>query len=455
MKKRPGSLHLTDWKVLFFSPEGNPLEELVSSTPGINPQFLTLFNDYDKAIEALSQGDYTIVMSDISQHSPVARRLITWLRIHKPDVAAFFLGTDFNLNGQLDLWELLHGDVFVHANAGVDPLAQCLCILYSEDVPLKWLNHAKCECLQLRNKINRQNNNVVLLIGACGSGKAALAQISHFAGPRYNKAFIFVDCSPNEGKQSSDVWTEERAIRFRKSLRHMMTQAGGGTIYFHDIERLNISAQSILWEELNAIKSSNPNEKMPKLIICATKQHLEELVGHGDFSEELLCSINDYVLNVPSLFQYKEDIPLMAENLLRAYCITNKLPEKKFTKDALETIRQHAWEENIRGLFKAIKQSYVLAENTYIKPEHLNLAPHIDNNDSMIEQAHTIKTVLKKCKGVVAHAAIELGISRSHLYKLMAEFGIPQGYGLPPGKRKIREEQQRKKGKSDLDNTEK
>ena len=136
---------------------------------------------------------------------------------------------------------------------------------------------------------------------------------------------------------------------------------------------------------------------------------------------------------------------MLAENLLRAYCLTAKISERKFTKDALETIRAHVWDENLRGLYQALKQSYMMADSMYIKPSHMNLTPHLDRNDSLIDQSHSIKTALLNNKGVVIRAAKELGISRSHLYNLMTLLEIPHGFGLPPLKKKQRLEMKKNK----------
>lgn len=148
--------------------------------------------------------------------------------------------------------------------------------------------------------------------------------------------------------------------------------------------------------------------------------------------------------------QFKDELPLLAENLLRTYCLTERLPEKKLTKDALVTIRSHVWDENLRGLFQALKQSYMLSENTYIKPQHLNLTPHFDSHDTLIDQSHTVRAALKKHKGVVSRAAIEIGVSRSHFYKLMEAFEIPLGFGLSPLKKKQRDEREKKKANKNI-----
>lgn len=433
---------LSDWKVLFYSPKDAPLGKVVNSTLGL-PDFVTVFHDFQKATNELSKGKFNVVMSDVSQQDQLARQLITWLHVNKPDIPVYFLGTSCHQIGEIDVWNLIDGNVFAHSNVGIDPLTEPLSILYSEEVPLKWLQHARCECLQIRERLDTKKNNVVLLNGACGSGKAAFAQIAHFTGPRKDSMFVFADCNKKDNKTSA-IWTIEAENRFRKSVKHIFNLGAKGTVYLHDVDSLDFRAQMIINEEIKRVIDSPHHSRMPRLIICATKKHLEEVVGSGDFSEELFSTINDYIVTLPSLTQFKDELPLLAENMLRTYCISQKCPEKKFTKDSLESIRTHVWEENIRGLFKSIKQGYMMSDTGFIKPDHLNLIPHLETQDTLIDQSHAIKAALRKHKGIVARAAKELNISRSHLYNLMRDFNIPQGFGLPPIKKKKLEDRQKK-----------
>lgn len=433
----------TDWKVLFYSPKDAPLGKVVNSTPGL-PDFVTVFHDFHKATSELLKEKYSVVMSDVSHHDPLAHQLITWLHINRPDIQVYFLGTSCHQIGEIDVWTLADGNVFSHSNIGIDPLTEPLSILYSEEVPLKWLQHARCECFQARKRLDLKKNNVVLLVGACGSGKAAFAQISHFTGPRKDSMFVFADCNQRETK-SSVVWDADAENRFRKSLRHVLARGARGTVYIHDVDVLNCKAQTILNEEIRKVTESQHHGRIPRLIICATKKHLEEEVGAGDFSEELFSTINDNIVTLPSLYQYKDELPLIAENLLRTYCISQKLQEKKFSKESLEEIRLHTWDQNIRGLFRTMKQGHMMSDSALIKPEHLNIVPRLDSHNALIDQSHSIKSALKKHKGMVARAAKELNVSRSHLYKLMMDFDIPRGYGLPPVKRKKMEERQKKR----------
>ena len=444
MKNLPKQLPISEWRVLLFAPKDAPLAVLLSSIPALNSR-VTIIHDFKKATDELSKGNYTHVMSDVTKHDPVARRIMTWIHIHRSEIDTCYLGVNDHPSGEIDIWKLTDGNILAHTMTGIDPLTEPLSVIYSEEIPLKWLSHAKCECLQVREKLNPRKNNVVMIMGAEGAGKSVLAQIAHFSSHRCEGQFVYVNCN-NIGKTNNEVvWTAEGENRFRRSVRHMFDQADKGTAYIHDIDRLDRVAQRIMFEEIKKVLDAPLSERNPRLIICATKNHLEKSVGDGDFSAELFTLISDNIINIPSLIQFKDEVPMLAENLLRAYCLTRKVPERKFTKEALATIRGHVWEENIRGLFQAIKQCWMLAESTYIKPEHLNLAPHLDSHDTLIDQSHTIRAALTKHKGNVSKAAEELGISRSHFYKLMEEFEIPLGYGLSPLKKKQREERERKK----------
>ncbi len=405
MKNLPKTMPLSEWKVLLFASKDAPLALLLNSIPVMKPR-ITITHDFKKAIEEINAGNYTHVISDVTKQDPVARRIMTWVHINHSEIKTFFLGVNGHPSGEIDIWKLSDGKIFTHSMTGVDPLTEPLSVLYSEETPLKWLSHAKCECLH-------------------------------------------ANCSSDNNIPNDSVWTAECENRLRKSIRHMFDQADKGTLYIHDIDKLNRVAQKIMYEEIKKVVDAPVADKNPRLVICATNKYLEQEVGNGNFSDELYSFISDYIINVPSLSQFKEELPMLAENLLRAYCLTAKISERKFTKDALETIRTHVWDENLRGLYQALKQSYMMADSMYIKPSHLNLTPHLDRNDSLIDQSHSIKTALLNNKGVVIRAAKELGISRSHLYNLMELLEIPLGYGLPPLKKKQRLEREKKKKRNE------
>lgn len=445
MKNRQNTLPISEWKVLLFASKDAPLALLLNSIPGMSSR-ITVIHDFNKAVEEIKKGNYTHVMSDVTKHDPVARRIMTWIHVNRSEIDTCYLGVNSHPSGEIDIWKLTEGNIFAHSMIGIDPLTEPLSVIYSEETPLKWLSHAKCECLQVREKLKPRANNVVTILGAGGTGKAVLAQIAHFSSNRCEGQFIFANCNAVNSKGPKDiVWTAESENRFRRSLRHLFDQSDNGTAYFHDIDRLDLVAQRIMYEEIGKVLKAPKSEKNPSLIICATKKYLEESVGNGDFSAELFSLISDNIINIPSLSQFKDELPMFSANLLRTYCLTEKKPEKKLTKDALETIRTHVWDENLRGLFQALKQSYMLAESTYIKPQHLNLTPHLDTHDTLIDQSHTVKAALTKHKGVVSRAAREIDVSRSHFYKLMEAFEIPKGYGLPPLKKKQRDEREKKK----------
>ena len=445
MKIRPNSRPLSEWKVLIFASKDAPLALLLNSIPALKSRLIIIY-DFKKAVEELNHGNYTHVMSDVTKQDPVARRIMTWVHVNHPDIETCYLGVNGHPSGEIDIWKLSGGKVFTHSMTGIDPLTEPLSVLYSEETPLKWLSHAKCECLQVRERLNHRKNNVVMIMGAGGTGKAVLAQIAHFSSQRCEGLFVFANCSPSEiGDLNDNIWTAECENRLRKSIRHMFDQSDKGSVYIHDIDKLDMVAQKIMYEEIKKVVEAPASERNPRLIICATNKYLEQDVGKGNFSAELFSLISDNVINVPSLSQFKDELPMLAENLLRAYCLTERIPERKLTKDALETIHSHVWDENLRGLFQVLKQSYMMADSTYIKPIHLNLSPHLDRNDTLIDQSHSIKAALLKHKGIVTKAAGELDISRSHLYKLMAALEIPRGFGLPPVKKKQREERERKK----------
>ena len=216
-------------------------------------------------------------MSDVTKQNPMARRIMTWVHVNHPDIETYYLGVNGHPSGEIDIWKLSGGKIFTHSMIGIDPLTEPLSVLYTEETPIKWLSHAKCECLQIRERLDHRRNNVVMIIGASGTAKAVLAQIAHFSSQRCEGLFVFANCSPSEtGGLNDNIWTAECENRLRRSIRHMFDQSDKVSVYIHDIDKLDMVAQKIMYEEIKKVVEAPASERNPRLIICATNKYLEQ-----------------------------------------------------------------------------------------------------------------------------------------------------------------------------------
>ena len=104
-------------------------------------------------------------------------------------------------------------------------------------------------------------------------------------------------------------------------------------------------------------------------MVCATHQDLEKKVADGSFRADLYYRINVFPINVPTLSERNEDIPLLIKYILDNLKKNDKPPE--FSSDAIEVLKRHLWPGNIRELKNVLERAYILFSNKKIEKNHV------------------------------------------------------------------------------------
>lgn len=414
-------------RILIFSNGKDRLKSITNNLPFI-PEQIDCFHKLDEVTRAIKEKRYNFAIADVSANEPVGKQLAIWLSVNYPYLPVYFLGETSHPSVNIDIWKITDTPVFRHINEGIDPLTVPLHILYSQDSHLRWMSVARCECLRVREQLAYSKSKTVLLMGVCGTGKAALAQIAHVNSDRVKGNFVFANCNFQEGRTPEIIWSDHRKNAFVTNIRHLMSIAQGGTLYFHDIEKLDKIAQSLLAEELKLIHKRIPGRKFPKVVICATKKDISDPVDAEEFSKDLLNEIGEKTMHLPPLSDFPKEIGAFATKLLQTYCIAERKDEMKFSKEALSAIVNHTFKENLRELFDIIKQAVVASPKHTIEETHLHFGVQSEGSSS-IDAGHEYKAALIKTKGNVKKAAELCNISRDNFYDKMKLHDIPKGYG--------------------------
>lgn len=414
-------------RILIFSNGKDRLNSITKNLPFI-PEQIDCIHKLDKVTRAIKEKRYDFAIADVSANEPVGKQFAIWLSINYPCLPVYFLGETSHPTVNIDVWKITDTPVFRHMNEGIDPLTVPLHILYTQDSHLKWLSVARCECLRVREELAFTTSKTVLLMGDCGTGKAALAQIAHVNSDRVKGNFVFANCNYPEGRTPEILWTEQRKNTFVTNIRHLMDLAQGGTLYFHDVEKLDKIAQDILTEEFRLMHKRVPGRKFPKLVVCATKRNISDPVDAEEFSPALLKEIGTKTMQLHSLSEFQGEVGALATKLLQAYCMSERIEEKKFSKEALAVLSSHTYKENLRELFDLIKQAIVAAPKETIEEIHLHLGSPGDGSSS-IDEGHKYKAALIQTNGNVKKAAELCGISRDNFYDQMKKHDIAKGYG--------------------------
>lgn len=151
--------------------------------------------------------------------------------------------------------------------------------------------------------------------------------------------------------------------------------------------------------------------KIDVRIITATNKNLSELVKEGKFREDLFYRLNVFPVNVPSLRERKEDIPLLADHIIKS----SAKPNLRLTEKALNKIIKYNWPGNVRQLINVLHRAVILSDGKTITIDEVI----IDEDDSIIGFEGTLKEFeqklllerLKQFEGNRTRTAESLGVS--------------------------------------------
>jgi DNA-binding NtrC family response regulator len=161
---------------------------------------------------------------------------------------------------------------------------------------------------------------------------------------------------------------------------------------------------------------------------------LYEMVKENRFRQDLLYRINTIEVEIPSLRERIEDIPLLAAHFLKHYAEKYQKQVSRISEAALTRMTKHPWPGNIRELQHAIERAIILSNSSVLQPEDFNLAAsntrdgeqqlNLDQYNLEEVEKLLIRKVLKKYNGNITQAAGELGLTRSSLYRRLEKYGL-------------------------------
>ena len=218
----------------------------------------------------------------------------------------------------------------------------------------------------------------VLIHGESGTGKELVANAIHNQSNRKNQPFIKVACAAlAESLLESELFGHEKgsftgAISQKKGRFEM---ADHGTIFLDEIGDISAAVQvkllRVLQErEFERVGGTKPI-KIDVRIIAATNRDLTNDIKNGRFREDLFYRLNVINVNMPSLRDRKDDIPLLAEYFLQRYRLeVNKMIEG-FTDRAMKSLLDYDWPGNIRELQNVVERAVVLTKENVLERHNL------------------------------------------------------------------------------------
>lgn len=285
--------------------------------------------------------------------------------------------------------------------------------------------------------VARSNANV-LIRGQSGTGKELLAHAIHAASPRRERPFVAFNCAAiPETLLESELFGYVKGA-FTGAVRDtpgLFQAADGGTLFLDEIGDMPAALQAkllrVLQERQVRAVGSIRSAPVDVRIICATHRDLEAEVQAGRFREDLYYRINVVALEIPTLAERPEDIPLLAAHILARLRRHDPRPVEGFAPDAMELLASAAWPGNVRQLANVVEQCYALSTAPLITALMVRTAlraqpddfPTIDVARAEWERDYLTR-LLKLSHGNVTQAARLAGRYRADLYKLLKRHGL-------------------------------
>jgi len=222
----------------------------------------------------------------------------------------------------------------------------------------------------------------ILITGENGTGKELVAHQLHQQSDRSSKSFIEVNCAaiPSELIESELFGHIKGAFTSAvKDRSGKFEAANNGTLFLDEIADMSLAAQAKVLRALQEKKIQRVgNEKdisVDVRVIAATNKDLKQEIEQGRFREDLYHRIAVIIINVPSLVQRKEDIPILIQHFVNLISKEQGIEKKKFSEEAIEKFNKYPWTGNIRELRNVIERLMILGDNPVSEDNIIQFAP--------------------------------------------------------------------------------
>ena len=354
------------------------------------------FNKPNDAIDALRDGDFDLLLSDLMMPGIDGIQLLKQALDIDPNLVGIIMTGQGTIQTAVEAMKSGAFDYVlkpfrIHAMLPILDRAMSVRRLKLENVQLKsYLERLTFESARYRivgtspsaKKVESMilkvapSEATVLIRGPSGAGKELVARALHYNSPRSDKPMVTVNCATlQETLLESELFGHEKgaftgADRAKAGLFEV---AEGGTLFVDEVAEMSSGLQAKLLRVLEnghyRRVGGTTEHKANVRIVAATNKPLEEEQRAGRFREDLYYRLNVITINLPPLRDRREDIPLLIDHLLK----TRQIGKAPFTvsPDALAILVSYDWPGNIRELANVLERAQILAEGTVITRDDL------------------------------------------------------------------------------------
>jgi PAS domain S-box-containing protein len=280
------------------------------------------------------------------------------------------------------------------------------------------------------------SDSTVLITGETGTGKELVARAIHRRSDRASRAFVSVNCAaiPRD-LIGSELFGHEKGA-FTGATQQRLGRfelANGGTLFLDEVGELppetQIALLRVLQEHEFERVGGTRRIRADVRVIAATNRDLQAAISAGSFRSDLFYRLNVFPIEIPSLRERGEDIPLLVEYFIDRYARKAGKNIKRVNKKTVELLQSYPWPGNIRELQNVIERSIILCETEIFSideswlPKQPVLTTETKNQTELprrllAQEKEMIEAALKDTRGRVfgpTGAAAKLGIPRSTL----------------------------------------
>jgi DNA-binding NtrC family response regulator len=280
----------------------------------------------------------------------------------------------------------------------------------------------------------------IILKGETGTGKEVLARAVHEKSLRAGGPFVVFDC-----RAIADSLVERELLGYEKGAfpgasgdrAGVFEQAQGGTLFLDEIGELDLETQPKLLRVLEKREvrrmGAAASIALDVRIIASSGIDLDGLVAAGRFRKDLFYRLAVDSITIPPLRERREDIPLLAAELLKALAPEYKLhTPPRLADETIEILMAHDWPGNVRELRNVLSRALSLGCRTVLRPEDLlahsetGRGRQAKKNDMSYEQIEkiAIEQALLRRDGDMQKSAKALGLPRKELLEKVKKYGL-------------------------------
>ena len=289
-----------------------------------------------------------------------------------------------------------------------------------------------------------RSEGTVLITGKSGTGKELAARAIHYNSPRREKRFVPINCGAIvDTLFESELFGHKKGSFTGATMdkEGLLKVADSGTIFLDEVSEIPIQLQvkllrALEQKEITPVGMTDPIN-IDVRIIAATNKDLRKEVENGRFRDDLYYRLNVVEIDLPSLQERPDDIPILAQHFLDIFKKQMGKPIQGFANDAMRALLQYQWKGEVRELENVVERSVIFCDDDFIRVDHLPEYMRPADTISSISFGHgSLKDAIRGFERQFIQqtltvygqnkeaAATALGISLSSLYRKIDELRI-------------------------------